>query len=436
MKKRLALVLASAMLLTSAVAGLSSCKSGGNTAGGNVDPAKGHVYYLQFKPEQDAQWQELAKQYTEETGVQVDVMTAASNSYQTQLASEMAKTDAPTLFHVTSPLELKQWMDYAYDLTDTTYAKELTNDGYTLKDSDGKIRAAAYVVETYGIITNKALLEKAGHKVEEITNFDTLKAVADDIHARSAELGFDAFTAAGMDGSSSWRFFTHLANLPIYYEYKADGITTTKAIKGTYLDNYRKIWDLYITDSAADRALLSSKTGDECRAEFVGGKAVFFQNGSWEYGSVKELGDENLTMLPIYIGAEGEENQGLCTGTENFLCVNSQAAEEDIKATLDFLEWVVTSETGTDALANKMNFSSPFKKAKPCTNLFEKVATEMVAAGKTTVTWDLVTIPGKQWKDDLGSALTAYAANPGDATWDNVKVAFVDGWKTEYDKLG
>ena len=435
MKKRIAILLASAMLLTSALTGLASCKSGGN-GDSNVDPSKGHVYYLQFKPEQDAQWQELAKQYTKETGVQVDVMTAASNTYQTQLASEMAKTDAPTLFHVTSPLELKQWMDYAYDLTDTAYAKELTNDGYTLKDSDGKIRAAAYVVETYGIITNKALLDKAGYKVEDITNFESLKKVADDIHARKDELGFDAFTGAGMDSSSSWRFFTHLANIPIYYEYKADGITTTKTIKGTYLDNYKNIWDLYITDAAEDPALLSSVTGDTCESEFLEGKAVFYQNGSWEYGAVKELGDENLTMIPIYIGVEGEENQGLCSGTENFLCVNSQAAEEDIKATLDFLEWVVTSEEGTDALANKMNFSSPFKKAKPCTNLFEKVAIDMVAAGKTTVTWDLVTIPGQQWKDDLGSALVAYAANPSDATWDTVKVAFVDGWKAEYEKLG
>ena len=72
-----------------------------------------------------------------------------------------------------------------------------------------------------------------------------------------------------MDGSSDWRFKTHLANLPIYYEYKADGIGSTDAIKGTYLDNYKKIWDLYITDSTCDPKLLASKTGNDAVAEFV-----------------------------------------------------------------------------------------------------------------------------------------------------------------------
>ena len=39
--------------------------------------------------------------------------------------------------------------------------------------------------------------------------------------------------------------FSSLANLPIYFEYEADGIGDTDAIKGTYLDNYRAMWDLY-----------------------------------------------------------------------------------------------------------------------------------------------------------------------------------------------
>ena len=431
MKKRIAILLASAMLLTSALTGLASCKSGGNN--GAADESKGHVYYLQFKPEQDQQWQDLAKLYTEKTGVQVDVLTAAEGTYETTLASEIAKTDAPTLFQVNGPVGLANWKDYCADLSDAAITKELTSQDFALKDSEGKVRGVAYVIETYGIITNKALIEKAGHSMDEIKDFESLKAVADDIHARAAELGFDAFTsAAGMDSSSDWRFKTHLANLPIYYEYKADNIGTTEAIKGSFLDGYRKIWDLYITDSATEPALLSSKTGSDAEQEFVDGQAVFFQNGTWEYDAVKAIGDENLAWTPIHIDADGEENQGVCTGTENYLCVNGNAADEDVKATLDFLEWVVTSEEGTDALANKMNFVSPFKKAKEASNTLVKLANEMVAAGKTPVSWNFPTMPSEQWKNDVGSALTAYAANPSDDTWEAVRVAFVDGWAKEY----
>ena len=72
--------------------------------------------------------------------------------------------------------------------------------------------------ECYGIIVNTTLLEQAGYAKDYIKDFDTLKEVAEDVHARAAELGFDAFTSAGMDGSSSWRYTGHLINAAYYWE--------------------------------------------------------------------------------------------------------------------------------------------------------------------------------------------------------------------------
>lgn len=196
-----------------------------------ADDAAGKVYYLNFKPEQDEAWQNLAAKYTEETGVPVTVVTAASGQYETTLQSEMAKSDAPTLFQVNGPVGLKNWKDYCYDLSGSDIYSQLTSDAYTVKDGDA-VDGIAYVIESYGLIVNKTLLEKAGYTVDDIKSFDDLKKVADDIQARKDELGVKgAFTSAGMDGSSDWRFKTHLANLPIYYEYQADGIDDTDAIK-------------------------------------------------------------------------------------------------------------------------------------------------------------------------------------------------------------
>ena len=395
--------------------------------------ADGAVYYLNFKPEQDTQWQELAALYTEQTGVPVTVVTAASGQYETTLMSEIEKSDPPTLFQVNGPVGLANWKDYCYDLADSEIYKHLTNDSFALKEGDS-VLGVAYVIETYGIIANTALLEKAGYTPEDITNFETLKAVADDIQARKDELGIDgAFTSAGMDGSSDWRFKTHLANMPIYYEYLADGIGSTDAIKGTYLDNYKQIWDLYITDSTCDPTLLASKTSNDALSEFVGGKAVFYQNGTWEWSNVSELGAENVTMLPIYIGVEGEENQGLCTGTENYWCVNNTADQEDIDATLDFLAWVITSDEGRKSMSQDMAFVTPFDTFTgeyESANPLVKIDAEYTAAGKTPVSWNFATIPSEEWKNALGSALTAYAAGTGD--WAAVETAFVDGWATEY----
>ena len=396
--------------------------------------ADGSVYYLNFKPEQDPQWQALAKLYTEQTGVPVTVVTAASGQYETTLMAEMEKSECPTLFQVNGPVGLANWTDYCYDLAGTELVKHLTNEAFALKEGD-VVKGIAYVVETYGIIANTKLLAKAGYTPADVKGFESLKAIAEDIQARKAELGVDgAFSSAGMDGSSDWRFKTHLANMPIYYEYKADGIGTTGAIKGTYLDNYKKIWDLYINNSTCEPALLASKTGDDSRNEFLAEKAVFFQNGTWEYGSVSALGDENITMLPIYIDAEGEENQGLCTGTENYWCVNAIADQEDIDATIAFLEWVITSDEGRKSMSQDMGFVVPFDTFTgeyASANPLVAVDTALTAAGKAPVSWNFPTMPSEEWKNGVGSALTAYAAGTGD--WNAVVTAFVDGWKTEYD---
>ena len=424
MKKFLAMLLALVMALS-----LVACGEKKDDTNEGGDTATGKVYYLNFKPEQDQDWQDLAKAYTEETGVPVTVLTAASGTYEEKLTSEIAKTDAPTLFQVNGPVGLASWKDYCYDLKDSQIYGELTSDSFALKDGDA-VAGIGYVIESYGLITNKTLLKKAGYTVEDIQSFDDLKKVAEDITARKDELGFAAFTSAGMDGSSDWRFKTHLANLPIYFEYQADGINSTDAIKGTYLDNYKAIFDLYINNSTCAPADLSGKTGTDSENEFLNGKAVFFQNGSWEYSALSaKYSDDEMTMIPIYIGVGDEANQGLCTGTENYWCVNKDAAPEDIQATLDFMYWCVTSDKGTQALANDMGFVIPFKKAAESPNLFVKVDKELTAAGKTPVSWNFTTMPSEQWKNDVGSALTAYAAGTGD--WEAVKTAFVDGWAKE-----
>ena len=440
-KKLLALTLSGA-LAVSMLAGCGGSSNGGDTSTSTdtkadtteASGAEGSVYYLNFKPEQDQQWQDLAKAYTDETGVPVTVVTAASGNYETTLMSEMGKSGAPTLFQVNGPVGLANWKDYCYDLAGSDIYGQLTSDNYALKEDD-TVYGIAYVIESYGLIVNKTLLEKAGYTIDDIQSFADLKKVAEDITARSSELGFAAFTSAGMDGSSDWRFKTHLANLPIYFEYQTDGISSTDAIKGTYLDNYRDMWDLYINNSTCDPKELSAKTGDDSRNEFLAGDAVFFQNGSWEYANLTGDGgytDDDLAMIPIYIGAGDEANQGLCTGTENYWCVNNQADEADIKATLDFMNWCVTSELGTKTMAEDMGFVIPFKGAQESKNLFVKQDAEYTAEGKTPVSWNFTTMPSEEWKNGVGQALTAYAADQTDENWAGVVSAFVDGWATEY----
>ena len=399
---------------------------------------EGSVYYLNFKPEADQAWQELAALYTEQTGVEVKVVTAASGTYSDTLTAEMAKSEAPTIYNSGNVSGLVDWNDYALDLTDTAIYGERVNDDYVLFDETGAPKALGYCYESFGIIVNTALLEEAGYTLADITNFDSLKAVADDIHARAGELGFDAFSAPGMDGSSSWRYSGHLANVPLFYEYRDNGWNVGELpaeITGAYLDNFRNIWDLYITDTAADPTSLSTGTGDESEAEFGEGKAVFYQNGDWEFASLTGkfgIDAADLAMIPIYCGVEGEEEAGLNSGTENCWAINSQASEANIQASLDFLYWVVTSEEGTAMLAEQFS-GIPFTNATESNNVFGACASEYAEAGNYTMFWAFNDTPNvDSWRATVVTALTAYSADPTDANWAAVEEAFVDGWAYEY----
>ena len=419
MKKLFALLLVVVMVM-----GLAACGS---------KKTAGSVYYLNFKPEADAALQELATAYTKKTGVEVKVVTAASGTYSDTLTAQMGKDGAPTIYNIGNMSGLKDWDDYALDLTGTAIAGELTTNDFNLYNDAGELKAIGYCFESYGIIVNKALLEKAGHSVDEIKDFASLKAVADDIHARADELGFDAFSAPGLDGSSSWRFSGHLANMPLYYEFRDDNVTEQPAeIKGTYLDNFRQIWDLYITDTAADAKTLTTGTGDESKAQFVEGKAAFYQNGTWEFASLNEAGLTDICMIPIYCGVDGEEKAGLCSGTENCWAVNSKASEADQKASLDFLYWLVTDESAAQKMVDTLG-AMPFKAAPASSNTFLANGNDLLAKGNYNVSWAFNHTPNvDSWRATVVTALAAYSADPTDANWEAVKTAFVDGWAIEY----
>ena len=419
---------------------LAAC--GGSDSGS--DNGKGKVYYLNYKPETNDAWQALAKKYTKQTGVEVKVQTAASETYPQTLKSELAKSNASTLFQINGVVDYQTWKAYTTDMSDTEPYKQLKDQSMALKDGD-KVAGVPYVVESYGLIYNKDLLAKYiatdGAKiksVDDIDNFDTLKAVADDIQAKKDQLGVKgAFTSTGFDSSSDWRFKGHLANNPLYFEFRDNNITEQPAsIKGTYLPQFKQIFDLYLKDSTCPRTQVSSKTGDDANSEFALGQAVFYQNGTWAWPDLQGAGvkADSVGMMPIYMGVKGEENQGLDVNSDAYWSINDKASDADKKATKDFLKWVVTDQAGIDSISKDMGLTTPFKS-------FEKVKSDnpLVQAeiayqdsGKEAVsTRPTAMIPSEEWKNQLGSAMLEYAQGTGD--WSAVKKAFVDNWKTEYD---
>ncbi len=445
MKKKLVTVLLASSMVATMLAGCGSGSGDGTEKGSSAKGGDGSVYMLNFKPETDQAWQDLAEKYTDETGVQVTVVTAADGQYKTTLKSELAKKEAPTIFNIGSTADCAEYDKYIYDLKDSEIYKHLTDKSLAL-EYNGKVASVANCYECYGIIYNKAILEKycsnySGaviKSVDDIKDLDTLEKVATDINEHVDDINkacdlhlTEAFASAGLDSGSNWRFTGHLAGLALYYEFKDAGCDLTagqKEVTGKYMDNFKRVWDMYTNTSAADKATLDSGSLN-AESELGMEEAVFYQNGDWEFSPLtnEENGyvvtADDLSMMPIYFGVD-DENEGLCVGTENYWAVNAKASQEDIDATLEFLNWVITSDEGRDAITNQMGLTAPY-------DTFAQAANKLMTDGKTSVAWSFNATPNvDDWRADVVSALTAYTAGEGE--WDAVKTAFVDGWANQW----
>lgn len=407
----------------------------------------GSVYYLNFKPESAQVWEEIAKEYTAETGVEVKVVTAAAGTYEQTLKSEVAKRTPPTLFQINGPIGYQSWKSYCADLKDTAVYQWLLDDSMAIKDGDG-VYGIPFAEEGYGIIYNDeimkryfALPDKAVQisSAAEIKSFDMLKAVVEDMTAKNADLGIDGvFASTSLKAGEDWRWQTHLANIPLTQEYQQTGNFNPSEISFAYADNFKNIFDLYLNNSCTEPNMLSAKSVDDSMAEFALGKAAMVQNGNWGWGQISGVDgntvlDSDVKYLPIYMGLDGEANQGLCIGTENYMCVNNKVSEADQAATIAFMEWLFNTEKGKKYITEDLGFIAPFNTfgtdETPSDPLAQEILKYLADDQANNIAWNFTTMPSQTWKNNFGASLLEYAQGTKD--WDAVVSDMTADWKTE-----
>lgn len=448
MKKYFSIFMAILMMAT-IFTGCNRNENQGATSQNN--DGKTIVRYLNFKPEIATVYDEIAKAYNKETGNTLIVETAASGNYEQTLAAKMGTTEAPTLFQINGPKGYANWQDYCADLSDTELYKHLTDKSLAVT-VDGKVYGIPYVVEGYGIIYNKEITDKyfalkdkttEFKSMDEIKNFNSLKKLVEDMQKNADKLGIKGvFAATSLKTGEDWRWQTHLANIPVYYEFNENNVDlsgdATKTINFKYSDNFKNIFDLYINNSTTDKKVLGSKIVDESMAEFALGQCAMVQNGNWAWSQINDIDKntvkaENIKYLPIYMGVDGEEKQGLCIGTENFFAINSKASEQEQKAAADFMYWLFSSETGKKFVNEQLEFIAPFDtftdEERPKDPLAQEVIKWMNNADVTTIPWNFTVFPSQTFKEDFGASLLQYAQ--GSKNWEQVKTDFTKSWKNE-----
>jgi raffinose/stachyose/melibiose transport system substrate-binding protein len=406
------------------------------------------VYYLNFKPEIAEIYDKIAVDYENETGVKLRVVTAASGTYEQTLKSELAKSDSPTLFQINGPRGYASWSEYCKDLKGTQLYNALSDKTLAVSRGYG-VYGIPYVVEGYGIIYNNSIMNKyfaisdKFSSMDDIKSFESLKSAVEDMTLKKAELGIDGvFASTSLAPGEDWRWQTHLANVPIYYEFKNNGIDLsgdgTKEIKFQYGKQFGAIFDLYVNNSVTEKGLLGSKSVDDSMAEFALGKCAMVQNGNWAWSQISGvqgnvIKEEDIKFMPIYIGVQGEESQGLCIGTENFFAINAKASEESQKLAEDFIYWLYSSPTGKNYVTNDLGFIAPFNtfsdSERPEDPLAKEIARWMAEPGAASVAWNFTVFPNQNFKDKFGGALLEYVQ--GSKAWTDVEQLVVEQWKIE-----
>jgi len=410
------------------------------------------IYYLNFKPEISEAYQEVAKAYEKETGVRVKIVTAASGTYEQTLKSEVAKKDAPVIFQLNGPVGFSAWKNYCADLRNTALYTNLSDKELAITEGDG-VFGIPYAVEGYGIIYNDAILQKYFAlpqkstdytSARDITDFSALRAVVEDMQKNKDALGIQGvFASTSLSSGEQWRWQSHLATVPFYYEFKQEKpeqstIVTalnSKEISFAYNENMKNIFDLYLNNSVSDPKTLGTKSVADSMAEFALERCAMVQNGDWAWSQVSgvsgnKVKEENIKFLPIYIGTPNDAKQGICIGTESYFAINSQLSDEMQKAGIAFLEWLFTSETGKSFVINQLGFNAPFSTMTelPADPLSREVA-YYLNSEKLNIEWTFAGFPSEDFKNVLGDALLQYAQGTKD--WNYVVTSTQESWKTQ-----
>lgn len=324
------------------------------------------VCVLNTDSDRQALWQTLADAYTAETGVKVQIVSHRDQATLLSLAPGDTLPENPL------------------DLSHTDAYIQLADLALSMQDDRGRVLAVASEIQVFGLVYNSTLLAQTGHTRADISGFKDLTEVVYGIADNQSRYGFSAFIPVDPNG----HFASQVTAMP---------------------SDCRNLVDLILniapqTSLAEENSALHS---------FLEGKAVFLPAGSAEHDTLNAIGSENLGVLPVYTGAENEENQTLCVSAAGYWCIDADAKPEDVQATVDFLNYLTRPGTDGAVPVDSLQIMSPYRQATYKSNMLESVLRYDLAQGKKPV----VCRPVQIVPLGLSQAITTYAQDPSDENW-------------------
>ncbi|MCR5753544.1 MAG: extracellular solute-binding protein [Acetatifactor sp.] len=402
MKKTLAFFLAATMTATLALEGCGSTADSGSkdstsTSGESTESAGGaeegieygKVIIFQSKTEIMDQLNKCAEDFTEETGIEVEVWETSGDSYFTDLKTDVSTGKGPTLFSLAPGSESVTMADYLEDLSDLSFADKIAEN--MADEVNGKMVGVPYTLEGFGLVYDKSLVDPA-----TLNSTDALISFLEKAKA-------DGINGLGLS-QEDYFLIMHILNTPFALQNDPDAYLA-QVLAGTVrmIDNEEFVEFAKVME--AIRANCTNPvdlTYDNNCGDFATGKTALIHQGNWAYGMFKDYEVEfemGVAPLPI-VG-----NNKVAVSVPAAWYVNTDASEEEKASAKAFLEWLYTSETGADYLMNQFGFipvveGMTSEKLDP---LSQSVA-DAAAAGNT-IGWSL-----SNWPAGISTALAPITA--------------------------
>ncbi|BCZ44178.1 ABC transporter substrate-binding protein [Clostridium gelidum] len=408
-KKILSTILATTLLVGTMVGCGTTSSTGSGSATGKT------VKIFQLKVEINDQLQALAKKYEEEKGVKVDIQSVGGGAdYGASLKAEFAKgADAePDVFMIQGAGDYGVWKHKIDDLSDQGWVDKAVKGTLDTVTIDKKVYGMPAATEGYGLIYNKAILDKAGIDPKSIDTFDKLKAAFEKLDSKKAELGLD--NVLSYTTKETWVTGNHTFNIPFatqdnpaqfvkdYIDKKVD------VVNNKQFNDWMNLVELmckYSGGKTLDTIDYSSQVGN-----FALGKTAFIQQGNWVAGDLKKLENPdakfNMGFVPLAINNDAKVSGSIPVGVPMYWVVNKDSKVN--KEAKEFLDWMVTSTAGQESLVKDMNMIPAFTNFKAeSDNDLNKSISEYNKAGKT-LPWAFTNFPDGFSMNNIGPIFSKF----------------------------
>lgn len=321
--------------------------------GGSEAAAAGDVDITIFnsKMEIQSQMEEMAAQYTEETGVGVEVYYS-SDTVSAHLSTRYASNDPYTISMVDAKDVYSLAEEHAIDLSDQDWVKDTTQ-AISIGD---KVYGFPVCVEARGVIYNAdAIKEVTGEDFDPTTikTTDDFKAICDKL------------IAGGMENPTGvmkedWSLGAHF--LAEVYEEQEDPyafVTSLHDGSASIGDNekFNQLMDTFdvLKDNnyAKDSAISAEREVTE--QKLAEGEIAFMFGGNWDWSVLNAYDySENMGMMPVPQNTGDGENEKLVGGGSKYFFIDSSENTSDAQrqAAKDFLNWLVYDDAGQDFIVN------------------------------------------------------------------------------------